>query len=101
MKFTIRDLFLVTLIVALAVGWWVNWRVWTAERRGLIEERTTAVENLAASESMVKLYEEHLGGIADLLRAKGWKVYYSYSNGFQVREPMPNSSAPAPNPPKK
>jgi len=24
MKFTIRDLFLVTLIVALAVGWWVD-----------------------------------------------------------------------------
>jgi hypothetical protein len=24
MKFTIRDLFLVTVIVALAVGWWVD-----------------------------------------------------------------------------
>jgi len=24
MKFTIRDLFLVTMIVALAVGWWVD-----------------------------------------------------------------------------
>ena len=25
MKFSIRDLLLVTVIVALAVGWWVDW----------------------------------------------------------------------------
>ena len=26
MKFSIRDLMLVTVIVALAVGWWLDWR---------------------------------------------------------------------------
>ena len=35
MKFTIRDLFLVTMIVALAVGWWLDRSHLASENRQL------------------------------------------------------------------
>lgn len=39
MKFTIRDLFLVTVIVALAVGWWVD--------RSRLADRAQMAENMS------------------------------------------------------
>ena len=39
MTFSIRDLLLVTVIVALAVGWWVDRRSDRIERRQLKEKR--------------------------------------------------------------
>jgi hypothetical protein len=61
MKFTLRDLFLVTLIVALAMGWWVdrsrlavenkNWRYKDMEREaaryGLAPPRRHVPDNSA------------------------------------------------------
>ena len=38
MKFSIRDLLLVTVIVALAVGWWVDHRRQAAENSRLIKQ---------------------------------------------------------------
>ena len=38
MRFSIRDLFLVTMIVALAVGWWVDRAKLTSEQEALILE---------------------------------------------------------------
>jgi len=38
MKFTIRDLFLVTMIVALAVAWWLDHRRQTTEIKKLKEQ---------------------------------------------------------------
>ena len=32
MRFTIRDLFLVTVIVAVVLGWWVDHRVWPCQK---------------------------------------------------------------------
>jgi hypothetical protein len=73
MKFTIRDLFLVTLIVALAVGWWVERRQLRREVDGLSLKLTGQSTEL------------------ELLR-----------NLERMRRPfLPNPSAPAPNPPKK
>ncbi len=67
MKFSIRDLLLVTMIVALAVGWWVDHRRQGAEIQTLKEQQS-----------------------------------YGDLRYFQaVLSPgLPNSSAPAPNPPK-
>ena len=46
MKFTIRDLFLVTLIVALAVGWWVERSRYSQADREILDQirnaRTTS-----------------------------------------------------------
>jgi hypothetical protein len=36
MKFTIRDLFLVTMIVALGLGWWANSRTMEENRREVV-----------------------------------------------------------------
>ena len=76
MKFTIRDLLLVTLIVALAVGWAIH-----AQSLKL---------SLARS-------EERLTMLKDLVEQEGYKVEFTKS---MVGLELPNSSAPAPNPPK-
>jgi hypothetical protein len=68
MKFTIRDLFLVTLIVALVLGWSVDhWRQASAAKQ---------------VEHDWRLYEH------DLLRR------------LDADSSLPDSTAPAPNPPK-
>ena len=43
MKFSIRDLFLVTMIVALAVGWWVDRSRLSAENNA-VEAEKLAIE---------------------------------------------------------
>lgn len=42
MKFSVRDLFLVTMIMALAVGWWVDHRRKDAEVKAAAEWRLRA-----------------------------------------------------------
>ena len=67
MKFTIRGLFLVTMIVALAVGWWVD--------------RSLLAVHLRPYLKMEQDYKEYLS--------------------MPENNPcLPQSSAPAPNPPK-
>jgi hypothetical protein len=39
MKFSIRDLFFLTFIVALVIGWWLDHRRLRAELKGTEEER--------------------------------------------------------------
>jgi hypothetical protein len=72
MKFSIRDLFLVTLIVALAVGWWVD-------RSKLFSK----VKRLRAKERLEQYAAEHELTIVEPMPFL-----------------LPNSSAPTRNPPK-
>jgi len=71
MKFTIRDLFLVTMIVALALGWWVD------------RSRLARLYN--------QLLLEH---VREYHRQNPWLV-------DPFKYPPPTSQAPAPKPPKK
>jgi hypothetical protein len=107
MKFSIRDLFLVTLMVALAVGWFV-------------EHRRTSIATTVADEAreQAQLWEAKAAqGNRDLISLE--KQFSKFGFGVEwhrnartrwpaLRPPdwildkktegMPNSSAPAPNP---
>jgi len=88
MKFTIRDLFLVTMIVALAVGWWV-------ERR---KSRDLGLQ-LEASEFDVRITNKAAAGFANNvadIEHQWWLREAKTSSLFRV---VRNPSAPAPNPP--
>lgn len=50
MRFSIRDLLLVTVIVALATAWWVSYR-------GLREENESLRKKTADQETMIKTLE--------------------------------------------
>jgi hypothetical protein len=71
MKFTIRDLFLVTVIVALGLGWWVDRSSVNARLTKELEWRS-GLEQLRDVDPDKKFFVEHLD----------------------------KSKAPAPNPPK-
>jgi hypothetical protein len=45
-KFTIRELVLVTTVVALALGWWLDRRTWWVDRCAWWAERRTIVTDL-------------------------------------------------------
>jgi hypothetical protein len=47
LRFTIRELFLLTLCVAIAVGWWL-------ERGQLLRDKSAAENQLATAESLYK-----------------------------------------------
>ena len=49
MKFSIRDVFLVTMIMALAVGWWVDRQRMREEVRREVERVYSVLDNRAAA----------------------------------------------------
>ena len=76
MKFSIRDLLLVTMIVALVAGWWVD-------RSSLAKENKQLSKQLKDSASYYGFFGQAREGA-----------------GVDTTGFLPNSSAPAPNPPK-
>lgn len=85
MKFSIRDVLLVTVIVALAVGWWLDLRA----QRAIADFRLSALRAL-----------EHL------VRDGGHEVEYDGEmpvgmKMFMHIKDLPDSPAPAPIPPKE
>jgi hypothetical protein len=110
MKFSIRDLLLVTLIVALAVAWWLDNSRLRDELRDhefmQMVERSLADldEALAKSEATFATAQaEHANAIA--IAKKVLESQQATDSEGPVRgytllgPPLPNSSAPAPNPP--
>jgi hypothetical protein len=100
MKFSIRDLLWFTVVVALAVGWWVD-------RSKLLALWTSAEAESRKNAQEVKKLTASLQGVQ--LAIQDWGLEYSRANGGKVelklpeRSPillLPSSQAPAPNPPK-
>ena len=78
-RFSIRELMLMTLVVGLAVAWWVDSATKDAELNNAYEAQVENEGRAVLAESRVK----NAKAMIDQLRAR-----------------LPNSSAPAPNPPK-
>ena len=96
MKFSIRDLLWLTVVVALLLGWWVDRQIHPNELRAAQRWRTRA------------------GALEEVLHDSGWQVQWELesvhltkgrrtividTNAYEP-SPLSNSSAPAPNPPK-
>ena len=85
MTFSIRDLLLLTVIVALAVGWGVDhWNEEAAKTR-LQDDATELANHISwydPPERIERLLQKH------------------QSSYREKSDKLPNSSAPAPNPPK-
>jgi len=88
MKFTIRDLFLVTMIVALVLGWLVDHRRAAAAKHE-VEKDASALANQLCWSGYV--HSEFIDA-----RVNRYKPMYQ-KNFFPE---LPEPSAPAPNPPK-
>jgi len=97
LRFSLRDMFWLTVVVALAVGWWVD-------RSRLHALWTSAELDYSNSDQQVIDLTEYIQevqaeiqrlGIADS-RGKGGKVVLRPPDS----SPPPTSQAPAPNPPK-
>ena len=82
MKFSIRDLLLVTVIVAVVVGWWVDRSVLNRDGRTWKER--------------AEIVADHLSSLGYEVRWLDVGVGIAHSN-----ERLPTSSAPAANPPKE
>ena len=97
MKFSIRDLFLVTAIVALSLGWWFNRQTFVKGRevmqrdidRAKWEAQTLKV-HLEATGAKVEISDEGIRTRADITQKFSIRL-------FAGRRETPNSSAPAPN----
>ena len=92
MKFSIRDLFLVTVIAALSLGWWREHRAAVQLRE---EKDQTAVREREVKQRARRLFEA-LEAATD-----GWHAdRISQGLPVPITSRVPTSQAPAPNPPK-
>ena len=102
MKFSIRDLLLVTVIVALAVGWAIDhWRVTSESQKLKGEMGKLAAENAIQTDqygqlsAITRAFERALDEARPGWRGPDGRYDIEYGSDG-VRIPLPNSSAPAP-----
>ena len=106
MKFSVRELFLVTMIVALAVGWWLDHRITAGESRWLGEE----VERPKKVEATARFDRESYAHLEKMLDkstpgwrknvTENWEPPESWEPFLVEKSSLSSPSAPVPNPPK-
>jgi hypothetical protein len=106
MKFSIRDLLLMTVIVALALAWWLD-RSWLASEirdYEIIEMPNKRGEPGTGMPLKEWRQEQMEWAEGEKKRAREWNKMTKAQREQENRRlfgDLPNSSAPAPNPPKK
>gem|GEM_PF-857107 len=117
MKFSIRDLFLVTLVVAVCVAWWLDRsRLHSSWKAAELESQKFAAAYKESGRIMVEIVEalQKRGVVTSTVRGKtaigpesAFAPYNLPEESIKLRRSelelhveLPNSSAPAPNPPK-
>ena len=106
MKFSIRDLFLVTLIVALALLWWTE-RARLQRENWRLARENDVLKMQSFDEHQAHLAASHMRKTAMELRdeadeeIKRLKRIIRETERMERNAALPASSAPAPNPPKK
>jgi|RhiMethySRZTD1v2_1073278.scaffolds.fasta_scaffold1496003_1 hypothetical protein len=96
MKFSIRDLLLVTVIIALVLGWWIDRSTVASRAR---EAAKNAESYQALSESLTRQLQDKNPAASIEISVNGQGVVTS--TGYTVEVTKPNSSAPAPKLPKE
>ena len=112
MTFSIRDLFWLTVVIALVVAWWIDRNRATEEARLLSEQASEAERRLDHERTFIT---GMLKAKSNYFHKSGKTLHLKWTPG-QSQPPadwwldelaaeaatanMPNSSAPAPNPPK-
>ena len=109
MTFSIRDLFWVTVVVALAVAWWLDRSSSRKEMQRVQLHLALEEDSNKLLKSVVKAHDDAAKAQADLATYMD-EVNRAVEAGRAYRRldapegnllgPLPNSSAPAPNPPK-
>jgi hypothetical protein len=90
MRFTIRDLLWLTVVVALALGWWIH-------QRGKLLEREQLRRDGWAAKRLADKWKIRAETMADFIKSAGYAIEMD-ENTLSLGIP-PKYSAPAPNPP--
>jgi len=103
MTFSIRDLFWVTVVVAMGVAWLVDrWRTSAGEMEQY-RLKTLILKNMLEDEGYTVYFDGTWPYGSVIVRGHGVEMegllYYSH-NPYRRRE-LPTSSAPVPNPPNR
>jgi len=70
MKFSIRDLFLLTVIAALGVSWWIDRQAMTRERAALQVERAALTKETVAIRAKLGTMD------AEFIRGERWVLVF-------------------------
>lgn len=76
MRFFIRDLFWLTLVVAMGLGWWLHYRTMHANRQAVVRHAERAMESLRNAKNRCEVLERDAKFYLDAARESGAIIRY-------------------------